>query len=112
MKRVLLSLLFSAIVITSYVITIVIVQIIFGFSDEAIKPFAIPIRLPSYIYYNVLHLQSNNDNELESIFFVIAAFLFNVVMYAPIFYLLFTLISKRKSKVEPSKLPPEPPIFN
>lgn len=112
MKRVVLSLLLSTMVITFYVVIAVIIQLIFDLSEEVIELLAIPLRLPSYIYYNVLHLQDTNNSYLEEFLWIVSAYIFNIVMYAPIFYLLLTLIPKRKPKVEPSELPPEPPIFN
>ncbi len=111
MKRILLSLLFSAVFITFYVSIIIIIKVVFDIGDETTKPFAIPMRLPSYLYYDVLNLQNNDDNVLEGVFLVSLAIVFNVVMYAPIFYLVLTLFSKRNPKVEKSEFPPEPPNF-
>ena len=111
MKRIFFSIISSAFVIFFYVMTIVIIQIVFNISDEKILPFSYFLRLPSYIFYEVLNLTEDNVSLVDGIILVTTAFLFNVVMYSPIFYLLSLLLPKRKSKIEVSEFPPDPPQF-
>ncbi len=112
MKRILFSFLGSAAFMIFYATVVLIIQLTLDLSDQTIKPFATPLRLPSYLYYDVFHLKDNDENLLEAIILVSTAFLFNVVMYSPFFYLVFTLFSRfRPKQKEETQLPPLPPTF-
>lgn len=92
--------------------TVALVSIVFNLSDEKTMQFGYFFKLPSYLFYEVLNLKTENANLIEKVILGISAYLFNVVMYAPVFYSIFTILPKRKPKIKVSEFPPEPPQFN
>ena len=113
MKRILLSILASFVFIGSLFTLLFILEEGFGVSEEKTYYLTFPVRIPSFIYFNILNLQEPTT-ELAAVPIIIAALLFNVILYSSIFYLVLTLLARfrRKPKIEGIENPPEPPIFN
>ena len=113
MKRILMSLAASIIFITLLFILVFILEEVFSVSEEKTAILTIPVKIPSYIYYDVLHLREPH-NDLVLVPIILAALIFNLILYSSIFYLAFTLFAqiRRKPKIEGIETPPDPPIFN
>ncbi|CAN5792956.1 hypothetical protein BH20ACI4_BH20ACI4_10740 [soil metagenome] len=80
-------------------------------TEETSHKLAILFRLPSYIYYNLLQLKSNDENLIESIVWVSTAILINIIMYASVIYLILIFVAGKVKKNNFSPEPPNPPLF-
>ncbi len=119
MKRILISILIS------FSFLAIGFSILFGLetmsviSEETSFNLATPVRLPVYIYedilgYEIPYSESDEDLTSEEMWGISLAILFNVIMYAIIIYCVIGLIKKfkRKEENDDNHNPPEPPIFN
>ncbi len=115
MKRILFSLLCSIAFLIMWLFLSLVLELSEVFSPDTIDKLAIPFRLPSFIYFDLLKLQMT-ESLLLDIIFVSSAILFNILFYGFIFYLSITLFLKIRGKSiteEPEKveIPPDPPVF-
>lgn len=115
MKRILFSLLCSTVFLVMWMFLSLVFEVSGISSPETTDKFAIPFRLPSFIYFDFLQLQMP-ESLLLDIIFVSSAILFNILFYGFIFYVCITLFLKIRGKsiteeIEKIEVPPDPPIF-
>ncbi|HEY0048728.1 MAG TPA: hypothetical protein VGB68_05550, partial [Pyrinomonadaceae bacterium] len=90
---------------------------VFEFKYEPLSEAAIPLKLPRYVYDNVLRLEPI-ENYATPMFVILFLSLqaINFFIYSIPFYLVFTLNNlytgkKSSGKTEELKVPPSPPGF-
>ena len=107
MKRILISILCSAALVFGYYAFLILLYQIYPVSFDTLAKLLLPINLPYNIYKSIFGLYYGNPSVVKIFNFVAA-----VLLYSIPFYLVLTLYARtRKSKVQGTENPPEPPVF-
>ena len=71
-----------------------------------------PLRLPKYVYADLLHLKPTEDFMLQLIV-ILVVIVFNILLYGGVIYIGLSLLKKMKRNTieKKSENPPNPPIF-
>ena len=115
MKRLLLAIAIGFLLVTVYMIVSSIIFVLSG-QNVAIVPYLdLPVRLPKIIlYYFSPPIAEDFSPELtqRKAIFGLLAFGINVLLYSIVAYILLTIFSRRRKKVELTQAePPPPPSF-
>jgi hypothetical protein len=125
MKRILLSVLISFVLLIGYLVVSVVV--VLGFSNDsnslsssAIAKVDVPLRLPKYLYYHFFPPSaedfSTDPSRLDPKRAVVAVgfFVTNILLYSiPVYFLIGMIERKWKGRIDLTRKtePPDPPIF-
>jgi len=114
MKRYLLAVLISFILLFIYMAVMTYLYVLNNQNGRWLTNFAYPIALPKVIYYYFwqptaedFQIESSRTQFLSAIFFTS-----NVLLYSLPVYALITLFSKLRKSKTPSTEPPSPPTFD
>ena len=116
MKRLLLAIAIGFLLVTAYMIVSSVIFVLSG-QNVAIVPYLdLPVRLPKIIiYYFSPPTAADFSTELSERKAILGflAFAINVLLYSIIAYILLTVFSRRRKKVELTREvePPPPPSF-
>ena len=64
-------------------------------TEETTNKLGTPFRLLSYIYYDLLQLNSDDENSVEEIIWIFLAFLINMLIYAFPYIFIITFDPKK-----------------
>ncbi len=108
MKRLIISIICSAVLVFGYFYSLSLIYQIFHVSFDTLATLLLPINLPYDIYKSIFGLYYGDPYKVKVLNFVA-----DVIIYAIPFYLALTIFDKmkKKSKVESTHSPPEPPVF-
>jgi hypothetical protein len=113
MRRLLLSLLCSAVVYVGYVTSVVILYLIYKSDTQVLVKASKPLKLPDYILFNFFQIERVIHLNLRGIILAVTYIAINLFVFSIPFYVAATLYSrmKRRPKTEGKELPPTPPTF-
>lgn len=108
MKRILISMLCGAAFFLGYYGFLILLYQVYPVSFETLATLLLPINLPYNIYKSIFGFYYGDPTVVKVFNFVGA-----VLLYSIPFYLALTLYAKiKKSNVQATENPPEPPIFD
>lgn len=115
MRRILLSIAAGFVLVTTYVVVASGIFILSGRKMELLPYVDLPMRLPKFIFFHLFPPTAedfvpamNQKKALLGVFFYIV----NVLLYSIPAYLIITLITRGRRKVDPLQTePPPPPSF-
>lgn len=116
MKRILLAIAAGFVLVTAYTIVVSAIIVLSGRGMELVPYLDLPMRLPKAIFFYVFPPTAEDFTPVmnqKKILLGVSLYIANVLLYSIPAYLIITLISRRKRKVEPAQpeQPPPPPSF-
>ena len=107
MKRILISILCGAALVFGYYVFLALLYQIYPISFDTLATLLLPLNVPYNIYKSIFGFYYGSPTVVIVLNFVVA-----VLLYSIPFYLVLTLFAKmKKSKVQGTENPPEPPVF-
>lgn len=107
MKRIIISILCSAALVFGYYFFLGLLYQIYRVSFGTLAVLLLPLNVPYNIYKSIFGLYYGNPMVVKVLSFAV-----DILLYSIPFYLVLTLFAKlKKSKVQATEKPPEPPVF-
>lgn len=107
MKRILISILCGVALVFGYYIFLGFLYQIYPVSFETLATLLLPLNLPYDIYKSIFGFYYGSPMVVKVLNFAAA-----ILLYSIPFYLVLTFFAKmKKSKIQPTEKPPEPPVF-
>src|SRR5215212_4239143 len=110
MKRILLALAAALVLVTVYTITLALVVALSG-KYWIISYLGVPVSLPKTVYFYIFPPTADDFSSRvteKKILLTMVAYLINILLYSIPFYILFTIIARRRRKFPTTQ--PEPPL--
>ncbi len=115
MKRLLLSIAISFLLVTAYMTVSTIIFILSGQNIALVSYLDLPIKLPRILFYYFYQPSAEDfstDFYVRQMFLDLFSFIANVLLYPIPVYILLTVFSRTRRKVELTQTePPLPPSF-